>query len=132
MTTAYAQAVKESVLHRLVADYVRLKYPDVIFNSDGAGNNLSRTQAAMSSMLRSSAGFPDLQLCIPKGEYHGFFLELKRDGTAVRLKNGELTADRHIREQYHMLERLCQAGYFADFGIGYEDATSKVDYYMGL
>lgn len=123
----------ESVVHRQVCDYVRLKWPDAIFNSDGAGNNLSRAQAGMAKMLRCSAGFPDWFLAQPMGRYHGLFLELKREGVKLCLKDGcALVSHEHIHQQEYMLEMLQKQGYAADFAVGVEEAIMKIDWYMAL
>lgn len=123
---------RESIVHEQVCNYIRAKYPNVIFNSDGAGNNLSRAQAGMAKMLRSVPGFPDLQIPEPRGGYHGLFLELKREGVRVFLEDGSLSTNRHIVEQEHMLDLLQRHGYAADFAIGYDEAVSKIDWYMKL
>ncbi len=123
----------ESVVHRQVCDYVRLKWPTAIFNSDGAGNNLSRAQAGMAKMLRCAAGFPDWFLAEPHGRYHGLFLELKREGTKLCLTDGcALVSHEHIHEQERMLDQLQHRGYAADFAVGYDEAIMKIEWYMAL
>lgn len=122
----------ESVVHQTVCQYIRVKYPDAMFNSDGAGNNLSKAQAGMAKMLRSSAGFPDLFICEPKGRYFGMFLELKRENALVYLKNGILSTNEHIQEQAEMINALIARGYYANFALGSDDAITKIDWYMGL
>lgn len=122
----------ESVVHQTVCQYIAYKYPDVMFNSDGAGNYLSPTQAGMNKMLRSGAGFPDLQLLVPKGRYFGMFLELKRENATVYLKNGNLSTNSHIQEQAGVLNRLIALGYYANFAVGADDAMRQIDHYMGL
>src|SRR5260221_11074897 len=95
----------EAIVHRQICDYLRFQYPHIIFNSDGAGNNLSRAQAGMSKMLRSSSGVPDLMIFSPQRGYHGFFLELKREGTKLWTKDGRCASE-HIQKQHEMLEAL--------------------------
>ena len=56
----------EYKLHAAICKYITVQYPKVIYFSDGSGNNLSKTQAGMSKMLRSDRGIPDLFLCEPK------------------------------------------------------------------
>lgn len=120
----------EAQLQEDVCAYIRLRYPDTIFNSDGAGNNVSRAQAGRNKMLRSDSGYPDLFVSEPRGKYHGLYLELKREGVTVFLKDGSLSTDEHIRKQEHMLDRLQQRGYAADFAIGFDEATAKIDWYF--
>lgn len=120
----------EAQVQELVCDYIRLTYPGLIFNSDGAGNNLSYTQAAKNTRLRSSSGYPDLFIACPRGKYHGLFLELKRADARVFLKNGRLSTDPHIVAQEAVLQALQDAGYAADFAIGLDEAVTKLDWYM--
>lgn len=122
----------ESVVHRQLCDFVRLKWPTAIFNSDGAGNMLTKAQAGMAKMLRCSAGFPDWMLAEPRGRYHGMFLELKREGVTLYLKDGTLSRDAHVQEQAEMLQKLVERGYYANFAQGYDDAAEQVEKYMVL
>lgn len=120
----------ESVVHRQLCDLVRIKWPDAIFNSDGAGNMLTKAQAGMAKMLRCHSGFPDWMLAEPRGQYHGMFLELKREGTGLYLKNGTLSRNAHVQEQAEMLQQLVKRGYYANFAEGYDDAAAQVERYM--
>lgn len=124
--------ITEADVQLAVCNYLRLKYPSVIFNSDGAGNYVSRATAAKNTMLRSSSGYPDLFIAEPRGRYHGLYLELKRDGTRVFLKDGSLSTDSHIVKQEAMLQALQDKGYAADFAIGLTEATDKIDWYLAL
>ncbi len=124
------QTATESVLHRQVCEYLKLQYPNVIFNSDGAGNNLSRTQRGINTMLRSGRGYPDLFIAEPRGEYHGMFLELKKEGTRLYLKDDETPANAHIAQQLAMLERLNERGYYARFGVGWLLSKAQIDGYL--
>lgn len=125
-----APRAKEAIVHRQVCQHISFHYPDAIFNSDGAGNNLSRAQAGMNKLLRSRAGYPDLFIAEPRGKYHGMFIELKRDGTTIYLKNGDMTTNPHIREQAEMLADLRARGYWADFCVGVDEAIKHIDDYM--
>lgn len=122
----------EIVVHQMVAQHLRAFYPDVIFNSSGDGNNLSKTQAGINKMLRSSAGYPDLVLLEPRGRYFGAFWELKRVSTTPYLKNGNLSTGAHVQAQAEVLQRLVGKGYYANFGVGADDAISQIDWYMSL
>lgn len=62
--------------------------------------------------------------------YCGLFIELKKEGTTIYKKNGELVANEHIREQASILEELRQRGYKAEFGIGFENTKEIIDDYM--
>ena len=130
--------IKESDLQVMVADYLRLQYPDVLFHSDfGSGIKLTMGQAA--KQRRQNGGrraWPDMVIAEPKVKsfpnvYHGLFIELKREGTRIFKKDGTLVADEHIREQYDMLEQLRKRGYVAEFACGFDEAKAIIDKYLG-
>ena len=66
----------------------------------------------------------------PKNKFYGLFIELKKEGTRLKKKNGEWASD-HIAEQNEMLERLVFRGYAADFAVGFEEARQIIDNYLG-
>lgn len=130
----------EESIQRQVCTYLRMQYPHVIFRSDYAsGLKLTISQASIHRSLQSGRSWPDLFIYHPRKvdgkQYAGMALELKKEGTVVKLsrgaKKGQLTADLHVREQYYMLQALEKVGYWADFAIGFDDAINKIDYYMG-
>lgn len=115
-----------------LCEYLRLQYPRVIFASDfGAGVKLNKFQAAMQKMFKSSRGYPDIFIAEPVGEYHGLFIELKRDGARVWLQNGKLSTEKHIQEQAAMLNELNLKNYWALFAVGFDHAKGVVDWYLG-
>ena len=81
--------------------------------------------------------WPDLFIAEPRRnkingkQYHGAFLELKRDGVKVFKKDGELVANSHIREQAAVLDELRKCGYKAEFACGYDEAKKIIDEYLG-
>lgn len=130
----------EESLQRQVCQYLRFQYPHVSFRSDYAsGLHLTVNQARIHASLQSGRAWPDLFIYLPRKvdgkQYAGMGLELKKEGTAIFLsrgaQKGQLVANLHIREQYYMLVELEKVGYFTDFGIGFDDAVKKIDYYMG-
>ena len=133
----------EADLHLQVCQYLRLKHPTAIFRTDFAsGIKMTMGQAAKHKRLQSSRAWPDIFIANPVwlGDgnaepdiptFWGLFIELKREGVAVYLKNGALTANPHIREQAAMLEQLENLGYCAKFAVGFEAATELIDWYLG-
>lgn len=121
----------------VVAQWIRLHYPDVIFHSDfGAGAKLTASQAVRQSRLNGGfRAWPDLCIAQPvfdeDGEmiFAGLFIELKRSGTRLAKKNGDWASD-HIAEQSEMLKMLRMRGYCAEFAIGAEDAIELITDYM--
>ena len=61
---------------------------------------------------------------------YGLFLELKKDGTRLKKKNGEW-ATKHIAEQADVLEKLRERGYCAEFAVGFDEAKEIIDEYLG-
>jgi hypothetical protein len=130
--------MSETELQVMVADYIRLAYPDVLFHSDfGSGIRLTPGQAKKQKRQNGGIrGWPDMFLAEPKWDknrnkdYHGLFIELKKDGTRLKKRNGEWASE-HIAEQNEMLERLEFRGYAAHFAIGFDEAKKIIDNYLG-
>ena len=129
--------MKESTIQCHVADYLRLRYPNVLFHSDyGSGIRLTpgqaRTQARQNGGRRA---WPDMVLAEPREEngrhYCGLYIELKRDGTRILKRDGSLVADGHIREQQALLTELEKRGYKACFAVGFDQAKQIIDEYLG-
>ena len=123
--------MNESDLQVMVADYLRLRYPDVLFHSDfGSGVKLTVGQAM--KQKRQNGGrraWPDMFIAEPKAKYSGLFLELKKEGVRLQKKNGEWASD-HIAEQADVLDRLEFRGYKAEFAVGFDEAKKLIDEYL--
>lgn len=131
----------EAQLQEQVARYLRLQYPEVLFHSDfGSGIKLTPGQAA--KQKRQNGGkraWPDMFIAEPVANVdplgpigmkaYGLFLELKREDTRLKKKNGEW-ATPHIAEQAEMLEQLHQRGYVAEFAVGFDEAKKIIDEYL--
>lgn len=123
-----------------VSHYLRLQYPKVLFHFDyGSGLKMTMGQAVRQKQLNPQRSWPDLFIAKPviihrPGEdfsaYHGYFIELKREGTTVFRKDGKVVSNPHIFEQWGSLQQLRQLGYKADFGIGYEQTIELIDSYL--
>jgi hypothetical protein len=127
----------EKTLHRHVCEYLKYAYPGIIFNSDLSGSTkLTMGQAVALKKLRSGRGFPDLMILEPRGKHHGLFIEIKTEDTKLfkaRTLNPDgsvaFTTD-HIKEQAEMIQKLSDRGYFASFGIGFDDIKNIIDSYL--
>lgn len=139
----------EAELQTQVADYIRLRYPKVLFHSDfGSGIKLTMGQAIRQK--RQNGGrraWPDMFIAEPRPpkklikregwlladifgcSYHGLFLELKKEGTRLRKKNGDYASD-HIKEQSLLLRELGDRGYMAVFAVGFDEAKRIIDEYL--
>lgn len=125
-------AMTEHQLYELIAEYMQVHYPDVIYRFDLASDlKLTPGQARRHKKLHPKRGFPDLFIAEPAGKYAGLYIEVKKDGESPFKKNGELKKDEHLEEQAEMLERLEFRGYKAVFGVGADEVMRIIDDYMG-
>lgn len=142
MKRVYGPKMAEADLQRAIAKYIRMKYPAALFHSDfGSGIKLQLWQAvAQKAQNGGRRAWPDMFIAEPvprcvdgswNYEYNGLFMELKREGTRLKKKNGEWS-NQHIAEQADMLEKLEFRGYKAIFAVGYEEAKRIVDEYLGM
>lgn len=132
--------MKESDLQVRVANYLVQNYPDVQFHSDfGSGCKLTKGQAIKQMKQNGGRrGWPDMFIAEPKVwelyyvcDYYGLFLELKKDGTRLRKKDGSWATE-HIAEQARILHALQDRGYKARFAVGFEEAKQIIDDYLGF
>lgn len=148
-------SVSESQLQEQVADYLRLQYPDVLFHSDfGSGVKLTPGQAV--KQKRQNGGrraWPDMTIAKRRFVQGGWFqtfkerdngedrnqllyasgalyLELKKDGTRLKKKNGEWATE-HIAEQAAVLDQLRHEYNVAEFAVGFDEAISIIRSYLG-
>lgn len=121
----------EQNLQVAISQYIKLQYPDVIFTSESSGIRLSVGQAVMIKKCRNpSKALPDLWILEAKKGYHACLIELKREGTKIYKRNGDLLRDKHLAEQEEVQHRLKNKGYFCEFAVGFDEAKSIVDYYL--
>lgn len=121
--------MSEKTLHRAVCQYLKLAYPKVLFNSDLSGIRLTMGQAVQVKALRSSSGFPDIVIYEPRMEFHGLFIELKKEGEKIYTKKGTPTTP-HVAEQLQIIKMLTERRYYACFCIGFDNAKRIIDDYL--
>lgn len=131
----------EHNLYEQIARYLQLQYPDVIYRFDIAADlKLTPGQAAKHHRLHPERGYPDLFIAESStniwdstvrewGLHFGLYIEIKKDGEKLTKKDGSWRTP-HIAEQADMLEKLRQAGYKAEFGIGFEGCKLIIDDYL--
>ena len=125
-------AKPEQDLQLQICQYLRLQYPKAIFFSEPSGLRVSIGQAVLLKKMRSFGKLPDMFIAFPNGKYHGFFIELKIEGTTIFKRDGEIVADKHIQAQFKTLKTLYELGYAATFGIGFEHTKKKIDGYFAM
>ncbi len=119
----------EGRLHEKVCDYLRLRYPGVIFRTDfAAGIKMTMGQAIRHKRLQYSRAYPDLFVAEPRNGQSGLFLELK--AADIYKKDGNLKTSDHLKAQDEMLYALRARGYTAHFAIGFDHAKKLIDAYL--
>lgn len=121
----------EEKIQLRVCEYLKAAYPETDFFTDtAAGMKLTIGQATKAKKMRSSRALPDIFISEPRRNYHGLYIELKREGERVFLVNGDISADKHIKEQAAVIERLNKKGYYASFAVGFNKAKEIIDWYL--
>lgn len=122
---------RERDLAMQIANYLQYGYQNIVWRFDLAADmKLSIGQASRHKRLHPNRGFPDLGIFVPMNGKAGLFVELKREGERVWLKNGDLSRDPHIQEQAAVHEQLRRLGYVADFAVGFDAAKQLIDDYL--
>lgn len=131
----------EHLIYEQIAMYMKLQYPDVIYRFDLAADlKLTPGQATRHKRIHPFRGYPDLFIAEPVPEYdsegriigHGYsglYLEIKKEGTRLRKKDGAWASE-HIAEQAEMLNKLRARGYAAEFTVGFDGAKTIIDDYL--
>lgn len=121
---------QEESSHIAIANYIRLKYHDVVFTSESSGIRVPMHLAVMMKRQRSIHKQPDMIILEPNKLYNGLVMEIKKDVSEVYLKNGQYSNSKHIQEQLKTLKLLQEKGYFATFACGIDHAIKIIDNYM--
>lgn len=121
---------QEENLSIAVCRYLKLQYPKILFTCESSGIRVGIRAAVKMKSQRSCNGLPDLMIFEPRNNYHGLFIELKKEGTKLYKKNGEPISDEHLTEQASILSFLNGKGYMAEFAIGFKQAVEIIDNYL--
>lgn len=125
----------ENDLYELVAHYLNISYPRVLYRFDQGGMWTGSHKARNLYGRLNRRAWPDLLIArstMFDGTVNpcaGLFLELKREATKLKNRKGEW-ATAHIKEQAEVLERLREQGYYAEFAVGFDQATQYIDAYL--
>lgn len=122
---------KEKDLQKIICEYLKKVYPNVIYRVDfAAGMRMSIGQAMQMKRLQCTRAYPDIFIAEPRGGYAGLFIELKRDLRCVEKKDGSIKNDKHIIEQQEVLRKLNEKGYKAIFTFGYTNTIARINEYL--
>lgn len=125
--------MKELDIQILICEYLRIKYPKVIFYGGVTGNTCFKSHKHSMRMKKAgnTKGFPDLFIAEPNSEYAGLLIEVKAENARVYKKDGS-PATKHVAEQIDMIARLNDKGYFAVLCVGIDHAKNVIDVYMKI
>ena len=101
------------------AMYQRVRYPELelLYHVPNGGRR-DKAEAAHLRRQGVKAGVPDLCLPVPRGGFHGLYIELKAD-------KGKLTD-----HQQKWLSKLQGQGYMAKVCHGWQEAVATIETYL--
>lgn len=118
----------ESIEQRALIKWCRMhrgKWPELeliyAIPNGGARNKITAAILKAEGVRRD---IPDLCLPVPRGAFHGLYIELKaqrRDGDRGRASKGQKATIEQLREQ----------GYRAEVCLGWEAARDVIEEYLG-
>lgn len=116
---APTESIEQQSLFRW-ADYQSGKYPELalMYHVPNEGKR-SRTTGGRMRAEGLKSGVPDICLPVPRGKYHGLYIEMKRT------EGGTLSA-----QQTKWLEALTRQGYCAAVCMGWEAAAEVIEKYL--
>jgi hypothetical protein len=121
----------EQKLQTRISDYIKKKYPGVMFKCDvAAGMKMSIGMAVLVKRWRSSTGFPDVDIYEPKGQWNMLCLELKTEAGVPFKVDGSLRKNEHLEDQDNTHQALKRRGVMALFTVGFNHTAAVVDWYM--
>lgn len=102
------------------AEYQKGKHPELeLMYHIPNGGSRNKIEAARLKAQGVKPGVPDICLPVPRGKYHGLYIELKR------VKGGRISSDQTV-----WLERLMQQGYAVAICLGWDDARNIIIKYL--
>ena len=110
--------MNEETLQAEVVKYIQLQYPKARYCASLGGIYTGPRQAAKSKRTGYKRGFPDLQICEPRGGRYGLFIEIKT------LKG------RATQVQIEWINDLNERGYHAQICKGFDEIVNCIDEYM--
>lgn len=115
------ESVEQQCLFRWAA-YQSGKYPELklLYHVPNGGSR-NKAEAGRFKAEGVKAGVPDLCLPVPRGEFHGLYIELKR-----------LRGSRTSEDQILWMEELTKQGYCVALCKGWEAAAKTITNYLDM
>lgn len=115
-----SESIEQQCLFRW-ADHTIGDYPGLALMyhiPNGGKRNIATARRLKAEGVK--AGVPDIHLPMPRGDFHGLYIELKK-------QRGATTTD----NQDYWLEALNAQGYYAVVCRGWREASSEILNYLG-
>jgi hypothetical protein len=122
MTKIIPTESEEQIALFFWAELSEKKYPDLkwLYHIPNGGYRSKATGGRLKSE-GVKPGVPDLCLPVPRGTYHGMYIEMKR-----------MEGGTHTDPQIAWLHALHSFGYYAVTCYGWEDAAENIKRYLKL
>lgn len=131
---AYAGSYKskwgaETKLHVTIANFIRMKYPKVLFDHSGCEFPLHIIQAKTRKAMGHHKGIPDLMVYQKSGPFSGLAIEVKiyKLNKKTRLYDSKTYA---TKEQKETMRRLEDQGWKCQIVWTIDEAMKLIDTYM--
>ena len=122
----------EFLIQKQICQYLEHQYPKLLFISDtSSGAKLTMPQAVRNKLIqKSDFKIPDLQIVEPNKDWHGLFLELKKETPYKKTGGLKASQNNHLEEQENSMKLLRENGYFACFCWSFDQAKEIIDAYI--
>jgi hypothetical protein len=121
---------KEADVHYSVVQWLKLKWPKVLFHTDSAGELVFHSQRQRHAKLNHEGiKWPDLQILEARRGYFGCLIEIKREGENLYNDKGMFKTN-HLLIQSETLQALSDRNYYAVFSKGFTDTVRVIDWYL--
>ena len=112
----------EAELQTALINYIKWAYPNVKYCASLGGQYQKFiSQRKKAKATGYVAGFPDLQIIEPRGNYHGLFIELKLNKKCYPSE-----------QQKQWIKDLNDRGYYAKVCKGLDECIETLNYYLTL
>jgi hypothetical protein len=125
MTRKFIEDDHQESLFRWASVMANSGYPTRLMFAVPNGGYRRPREAARMKLAGVKSGVPDIFLPVPRGEFHGLFIELKRP--IVKGEARPVVSP----EQKHWLKELDAQGYMATVCYGWIEAKEVIESYLG-
>jgi len=126
--------MKEQDVYNQLSQWLKLQHPNLIWRWDfAAGQKMSVGMAMRMKKMQCGVAYPDFFLAKPSSLHHGLYIEIKVDGFDLYQKRDKTKyLNEHIEAQAECLNRLNFYGYYAVWGIGFDNCKRIIETYLKL